>query len=263
MRRSSSRNTLSWLLRGLMLGGLCWLLSSAAAAYWLCARPRERWNETPPVGLSAETLQIETRDGLELGAWFHAGDPRRVLVLLLHGMGASRTSLSPAARRLAENGFGYLALGDRRSKRMTRRKPAVLDAAGGVCRWPGRGWSRPDASVTGLGHGPALRPVWSDCSADAREVPGESPSLAIGCETVRCGQTPRRGIRLGRPTRIGLKPARGDRTPGPAPGAHALVRSAGQERPSRPSETRWTPTPVPELRRGRVFGYHAVTTRYK
>ena len=62
------------------------------------------------MGLSAETLQIETRDGLELGAWFHAGDPRRVLVLLLHGMGASRTSLSPAARRLAENGFGYLAL---------------------------------------------------------------------------------------------------------------------------------------------------------
>ena len=29
-----------------------------------------------------------------------------------------------------------VTLGDRRSKRMTRRKPAVLDAAGGVCRAP-------------------------------------------------------------------------------------------------------------------------------
>jgi transposase len=40
----------------------------------------------------------------------------------------------------------------------------------------------------------ARKPVWSDSSADAREVPGESPSLAIGCETVRCGQTPAEGF---------------------------------------------------------------------
>jgi alpha-beta hydrolase superfamily lysophospholipase len=55
-------------------------------------------------------LRIETRDGLELGSWFQAGEGGRPVVLLLHGMGGSRTSLEPAAQRLNAAGFGTLAL---------------------------------------------------------------------------------------------------------------------------------------------------------
>ena len=82
-------------------------------------------------------------------------DRLKQLIEIVNGAADQNNKLAKLSANFANlGGVALKLLGDRRSKRMTRRKPAVLDAAGGVCRWPGRGWSRPDASVTGLGHCP-------------------------------------------------------------------------------------------------------------
>jgi len=97
-------------LRAAVLVALLWLGSSGLAAWRLVERPRDPFEEPLPSGLVAESVRLATLDGEELGAWFRRGEPDRPVAILLHGMGGSRTSLGPAARRLAGAGFGFLAL---------------------------------------------------------------------------------------------------------------------------------------------------------
>lgn len=87
-----------------------WLVVTGLAAHTLTARPHPVRPESPPVGFSVEELRLRTADGVELGAWFRAGEPGRAVVVLAHGMGGSRTSLGPAMRRVAELGHGALAV---------------------------------------------------------------------------------------------------------------------------------------------------------
>jgi pimeloyl-ACP methyl ester carboxylesterase len=92
------------------LGVVGWLGSSAFVAWSLTDRPRARHDERQPRWLEAESVRLATRDGEDLGAWFHPGEPGKPLVVLLHGMGGSRASMAVAAQRLAEAGNGFLAL---------------------------------------------------------------------------------------------------------------------------------------------------------
>jgi alpha-beta hydrolase superfamily lysophospholipase len=88
-----------------------WLGASAFAAWRLVARPApRRAYEAPPTGFAVEELRLATRDGEDLGAWFQTPEPGRAAVVLLHGMGGSRSALAPHARRLAGSGRGFLSL---------------------------------------------------------------------------------------------------------------------------------------------------------
>jgi len=60
--------------------------------------------------LRAESLRLHTRDGEEIGAWFHEGAPGRAVIVLAHGMGGSRSAMALSAQRLAMEGNGFLAL---------------------------------------------------------------------------------------------------------------------------------------------------------
>ena len=100
----------SWLVRAGTLALAAWLGASGIAAWRLVARPRAPYEEDLPAGLRAESVRLATRDGVELGAWFHRGEPGQPVAILLHGMGGSRSSLAPAARRLVGAGHGFLAL---------------------------------------------------------------------------------------------------------------------------------------------------------
>ena len=98
---------LAWFI-GLLVAG--WLAASGFAAHALTARPRAPRAEVAPEDFEVESLRLTSADGVELGAWFHAGTPGRALVLLVHGMDGSRSSMEMAMRRLAARGHGSLAV---------------------------------------------------------------------------------------------------------------------------------------------------------
>jgi uncharacterized protein len=110
MLRFSGRRTPSYLLGGAALALAGWLGSSAMAAWSLTARPSPQREEALPRWLRAESVRLETRDGEEIGAWFHPGAPGRAIVIFLHGLGGSRASLALSAQRVAMEGNGFLAL---------------------------------------------------------------------------------------------------------------------------------------------------------
>lgn len=87
--------------------GLGWLASSALVC-WLLTRRVGPASEPAPAGW--ESVRLQTRDGLELGAWFHPGQPSQPVVVLVHGVRDSRTGQLPLLLRLQDQGFGVLAL---------------------------------------------------------------------------------------------------------------------------------------------------------
>jgi pimeloyl-ACP methyl ester carboxylesterase len=110
MDRHESRIVRRSLSAAFALAALAWLGSGAVVANDLVSRRDPRREEHRPDWLRAESVRLATRDGQELGAWFHAGAPGRPVVLLLHGMGGSRSSMARAAQKIAETGGGFLAV---------------------------------------------------------------------------------------------------------------------------------------------------------
>lgn len=99
-----------FLLGGAVVVLVGWLGTSAMAAWSLTARPDPRHEERMPSWLRASEVRLATRDGEQIGAWFHPGAPERAVVIFLHGMGGSRASLALSAQRVAMEGNGFLAL---------------------------------------------------------------------------------------------------------------------------------------------------------
>ena len=104
-----------WTRRSLVLGVcgigvLGWVGSSGFVAWRLTRRPEALHEESLPSWLTAENVRLSTRDGHELGAWFHPGLPHRGVTILLHGMGGSRSSFARAAKHLEDAGYGFLAV---------------------------------------------------------------------------------------------------------------------------------------------------------
>jgi pimeloyl-ACP methyl ester carboxylesterase len=145
MNRLIGRVAPSWSFRVGALVLLAWLGSSGVAAWQLVARPSPPFAEPLPGGLVAEAVRLATRDGEELGGWYHAGDPGRAVVVLLHGLGGSRSTLGPAARRLAEAGQGFLALSLR----------SFGDSSGGELDF---GWSSRADVLAAVEHVERLKP---------------------------------------------------------------------------------------------------------
>lgn len=100
------------ILIGFCLAGTgLWAAGSLAAAWLLTHRLGGAVAEPAPVD-SIEELRLVNEQGLELGAWFHLGQPdeQQPCVLLLHGNRASRTHLTPLFMRLVRDGRCVMAL---------------------------------------------------------------------------------------------------------------------------------------------------------
>ncbi|HXT14346.1 MAG TPA: alpha/beta fold hydrolase [Gemmatimonadaceae bacterium] len=75
----------------------------------MLANPSRAHVGGPPVDLNAQSVAFTSRTGTELRAWFARGQRGMGAVLLLHGVGANRTSMLGRARFLHAMGFSVLA----------------------------------------------------------------------------------------------------------------------------------------------------------
>lgn len=101
-------------LRRLRFPAACLGVSLAAGmlgTYWniqkFLKRPSPAYTESaPPPG--AEEVRLKTSDGETLGAWYFPAPKNAPTVVVLHGLGGSRSSSAPAAKFWAEFGCGAL-----------------------------------------------------------------------------------------------------------------------------------------------------------
>lgn len=92
--------TISVSFSALLLGGTgCFL-----------ARPVPAVVPAPPEALDAESVEFPSESGSRIHAWLSRGRPGTGAVLLLHGVGANRTSMVSRARFLHAQGFSVVAI---------------------------------------------------------------------------------------------------------------------------------------------------------
>ncbi|MHC5538184.1 alpha/beta hydrolase [Singulisphaera rosea] len=95
-----------------VVGSLAWFSISLAVAYKLTRRPQPPFAEgvvdVPWGTLVSERLK--TRDGHEIGAWYHEGREGLPTILLLHGNGGSRKNSLERAEVLASRGYSVLLI---------------------------------------------------------------------------------------------------------------------------------------------------------
>lgn len=115
MSSPPTRRTCRWLKRCLLIllaAVALWLVASYAVAYKLTRRPHAQAAEPIP-SITWATIhphRIATDDGIELGAWFIAGAEKRPTVILLHGLGLSRSACLGEAEMLTREGCSVLLL---------------------------------------------------------------------------------------------------------------------------------------------------------
>src|SRR4051812_7610127 len=89
-----------------------WLFLSLAVAYRLTSRSQPPFPEPVPAadwGLF-EPHRLKTTDGQEIGAWLVVGAADGPSVLLIHGIGASRSACLSRAKMLAAQGCWVLMI---------------------------------------------------------------------------------------------------------------------------------------------------------
>jgi hypothetical protein len=98
------------LLTALML--TLWLLACLVVAYRLTRRPQPPFAEPLPTADTGrfESHRLKTIDGQEIGAWFVPGAEDAASVLLIHGIGASRSACLSRAKILATQGCSVLMI---------------------------------------------------------------------------------------------------------------------------------------------------------
>lgn len=85
---------------------------SGPIAWRLTARPSARFDEPAPeiAAASVEGARLMTADGLGIGAWLVDGPGARGTVVLVHGIGGSRTQMLPRIEWLVGLGLDVLAI---------------------------------------------------------------------------------------------------------------------------------------------------------
>ncbi|MFI5379036.1 MAG: alpha/beta hydrolase [Tepidisphaerales bacterium] len=94
---------------------LAWLIVSAVVAWKLTGRPRPWFAEPAPVweGIAVEDCRLKTSDGQEIGAWFLPTDEHRTGVVVVHGLGGSRSGSTEKIQRIRLLGYSVLAISAR------------------------------------------------------------------------------------------------------------------------------------------------------
>jgi alpha-beta hydrolase superfamily lysophospholipase len=89
-----------------------WLLVSLAVAYRLTRRSQPPFSEPLPTvdWATFEPHRLKTSDFQEIGAWLVAGAGNASTVLLIHGIGASRSACLTRAKMLATHGYSVLMI---------------------------------------------------------------------------------------------------------------------------------------------------------
>ena len=89
-----------------------WLLASLAVAYRLTRRPQPPFPEPLPAADwgKFEPHRLKTSDGQEIGAWLVVGARDAPSILLIHGIGASRSACLSRAKMLATQGYSVLMI---------------------------------------------------------------------------------------------------------------------------------------------------------
>jgi uncharacterized protein len=89
-----------------------WFLISLVVAYRLTRRPQPRFPEPLPAADwgNFEPHRLKTSDGQEIGAWFVVGARDAPSILLIHGIGASRSACLNRAKMLATQGYAVLMI---------------------------------------------------------------------------------------------------------------------------------------------------------
>ena len=111
MKRFIRRSFKLWLLPlGVFLA--LWLVVSVAVVYRLTRRPQPPFAEPVPAADwgKVEPHRLTTSDGQEIGAWLVLGSAGAPAVLLVHGIGASRSACLSRAKMLAAQGFWVLMI---------------------------------------------------------------------------------------------------------------------------------------------------------
>src|SRR5262245_24640100 len=90
---------------------IVWLAISAQITWQFTHRRSAPRAEHPPAlpDLVIEESALNTSDGLRLGAWFVRGRPDGAAIVLLHGIGGSRSDTTPMLPTLHEQGYTILA----------------------------------------------------------------------------------------------------------------------------------------------------------
>jgi uncharacterized protein len=96
-----------------LLLAFVWFTGSGVAVYAMTHRRHSVRPEVAPAEPAFESLRLATSDGEQLGAWFRPGAVDRPVVVLLHGVGADRSSLLVPAQFFADHGCGTLLLTQR------------------------------------------------------------------------------------------------------------------------------------------------------
>jgi alpha-beta hydrolase superfamily lysophospholipase len=111
MRLISLKRVKPWLL---LLGVLVtlWFLASLAVAHRLTRRAQPPLPEPLPTADWGrfESHRLKTSDGQEIGAWFVPGAEYAASILLVHGIGASRSACLGRAKMLATQGYSVLMI---------------------------------------------------------------------------------------------------------------------------------------------------------
>ena len=94
---------------------MAWLIVSAVVAWKLSSRPKPWFAEPKPTweGVAIEGCRLKTSDGQEIGAWFLPTDEHRTGVVVVHGMGGSRSGMAEKIRRIRMLGYTVLAISAR------------------------------------------------------------------------------------------------------------------------------------------------------
>ncbi|MBI5610234.1 MAG: alpha/beta fold hydrolase [Deltaproteobacteria bacterium] len=102
----------SWTKRLTVLAAATWFGLSGVVTWTLTHRERPAQPERLPPGWSqgVEPLRLRADDGVELGAWWHAGATGQPAVVLLHGNGGSRSRLIGTQILLQDQGLSVLSL---------------------------------------------------------------------------------------------------------------------------------------------------------
>ncbi len=107
-----SKRLNAWSKRLVLACTLVWFGLSGVVTWTLTHRERPAQPERLPPGWSqgVEPLRLRADDGVELGAWWHAGAVNQPVVVLLHGNGGSRSRLVGTQTLLQDQGLSVLSL---------------------------------------------------------------------------------------------------------------------------------------------------------